>query len=269
MHFVRPLSIFTRLFAFGLIYLFSFTILAQEAQQSSENEDIKSIENLLEKNVKFEAPPAGIPKSTVKTPKKVDYKESEVLGNYQDMAVIQKNYMPKASRFALTIGPALSPTDVYFRTFGMNAKLNYYFDEFWAAEVTGHILTSSARSEVKDLEQNQSLIARDLISLRSLFGVNLNYSSIYGKTSILNRKIIPFEIYETVGLGKVSNQNGAESTSFQVGVGELFSISRSSAFRTDLTWAFYRFDSVNGAQNGNSILLSFNYTFFFGEPTYR
>ncbi len=243
---------------------------AQGADEVAEDKDIHTIENLLEKDIKFTPAPTIQKKSTVNNPKKVDYKESQIVGDYQDFAVIQKKYMPKAERFQLSVGATLLPTDVYFRTYGLNSKLTYHFNEAWGIELAGYLMTSTSRGEVDDLAQNQQVVVKSLISVKSLYGANLYYSSIYGKTSIFNSKIIPFEIYETAGLSKVINQNGEEATAFQLGFGELFSTSRSSGIRADLSWAFYQTKTILGdTQNTNSIFVSINYSFFFVEPTYR
>ncbi len=243
---------------------------AQETSESEENSDIDAIEMLLEKNIKFTPSPSLNRNSTIRNPKKVDYKKTPIIGDYQDIAVVQRNYMPKAERFQLTLGGTLVPTDVFFRTYGLNLKGTYHLNEFWGLEGFGFLTGSSARAEVNDLEKNQLVVVKNLISVKSFYGINASYSSIYGKTSILNRKIIPFEIYQTVGIGKVINQNNDESMSFQVGIGELFSISRSSAIRADLTWAFYNATTIAGdTQSANSLFLSVGYSYFFVEPTYR
>lgn len=249
---------------------FASLSLAQTSDEVDEDKDIHTIENLLEKDIKFTPPPSRVKKSTLNNPKKVDYKESQIVGTYQDFAVIQKKYMPKAERFQLSVGATLLPTDVYFRTYGLNSKLTYHFNEAWGAELAGYLMTSTSRAEVDDLAQTQQVVVKSLISVKSLYGANLYYSSIYGKTSIFNSKIIPFEIYQTVGLSKVINQNNEEATAIQAGLGELFSISRSAGIRADLSWAFYQTKTILGdTQNTNSIFVSINYSFFFAEPTYR
>ena len=243
---------------------------AQSTEEVAEDKDIHTIENLLEKNIKFTPAPTVLKKSTLNTPKKVDYKETQIIGAYQDFAVVQKKYMPKQERFQLSVGATLLPTDVYFRTYGLNSKLTYHFTESWGAELVGYLMTSTSRGEVDDLAQKQQVIVKNLISVKRLYGANLYYSSIYGKTSIFNSKIIPFEIYQTVGLSKVINQNDEEAVAVQAGLGELFSISRSSGIRADLSWAFYQSKTILGdTQNTNSIFVSINYSFFFAEPVYR
>ena len=249
---------------------FSSVSQAQNQEEVAEDKDIHTIENLLEKNIKFTPPPSLPKKSTVNNPKKVDYKESQIVGSYQDFAVIQKKYMPKAERFQLSVGATLLPTDVYFRTYGLNSKLTYHFNEAWGAELAGYLMTSTSRGEVDDLANTQQVVVKSLISIKSLYGANLYYSSIYGKTSIFNSKIIPIEIYQTVGVSKVINQNSEEATAIQVGLGELFSLTRSAGIRADLSWAFYQSKTILGdKQNTNSIFVSINYSFFFAEPTYR
>lgn len=254
---------------FTLISCLNFTVFAQQ-QDSSEDQDIDVVEHLLEKNISYDFKYKPAKKSILKTPQKADYKGVVSESSYADFAVIQRNYMPKSDRFSASLGASLLPTDVYYRSFGLNLKFGYHFNETWGAELFNYSLTSSARSEISDLENKQLTSVQNLVSLKNFYGANLYFTSIYGKTSVFNSKIVPFEIYQTIGLGKVVNQKNEESTAFQVGLGEIFSLTRSSGLRTDLTWAFYKTNNIQGvSQAANSLFLSVSYSLFFPEPIYR
>lgn len=243
---------------------------SQQSDSGTEDQDIDVVEQFLEKDIKYDFKYKPTKRSILKTPQKADYKGIQNESTYADFAVIQRNYMPKSERFFASIGVSLLPTDVYFRSFGLNLKFGYHFTEAWGFEIFNYTLTSSARSEIDDLENKQLTSVRNLVSLKSYYGANIYFTSIYGKTSVFNSRIVPFEIYQTVGIGKVINQKSEESTAFQIGLGELFSLSRSSGLRTDLMWAFYKTNNIQGdSQASNSLFLSVSYSLFFPEPVYR
>jgi len=260
-----------KIFLSAILFLFSFNAFSQETDSSaSEDQDIDVVEHLLEKDIKYDFKYKPTKKSILKTPQKADYKGVQSESSYADFAIIQRNYMPKSERFFFSLGASLLPTDVYFRTFGLNVKLGYHFTEAWGVELFDYSLSSSARGEVDDLENKQLTSVKNLVSLKSFYGANVYFTSIYGKTSVFNSKIVPFEIYQTAGVGKVVNQKGEESSAIQVGLGEIFSLSRSSGLRADLTWAFYKTNNIQGqSQAANSLFLSVSYSLFFPEPVYR
>lgn len=243
---------------------------SQESELQDEDKSIDFVEKLLEtnSNVFREAPSRSLKPGRKK--QRVEYNTIQSKSFYSDLAVIQKNYMPKTGRVQISGGMTLLPSDVFFRTVGINAKVSYHFNETWGLEAFGYLFSSQAREEISKLESEQKLAVKSLISVKSFYGLNLYFNSIYGKTALLNDRIIPFELYQTIGVGKVLTKDGEEAMSVQVGVGDIFSVSRSSAVRVDLTWAFYNARNYLGDQQAaNSLFLTLSYGHFFPEPSYR
>lgn len=251
--------------------LMSCFAFAEEDPSGSEQKDIDFVENLLENNAntfKDTTPPATT--SLTERRQKAEYNGIQTATLYNDLATIQKSYMPKSRRVQISGGFTLLPSDVFYRTFGVNAKASYHFNEMWGLELFGYAFTSSEREEVGELKDKQGLGVKSLVSVSSFYGTNIYFNSIYGKTSLFNNKIIPFEIYQTFGIGKVRTGNSEESTSIQVGIGDVFSLSRSTAFKVDLTWAFYNATNYLGKeQASNSLFLTLSYGRFYPEPDYR
>ncbi len=248
-------------------------VVAQEATQvstQSEQKDIDVVEGLLESNKSdFKA----IPTKDFTRPKnqqqKVEYLGVQTQNFYTDLGAVQRNYMPKMGRWLLSGGLTLLPSDSFYRTFGLSFKTSYHFTETWGLELFGSAFTSAARDEVAKIESVQNLDISNLSYIKQYYGLNIYFNSMYGKTSLLGKKIIPFEIYQTFGIGKIRTQN-YESSAFQIGLGDLFSLSRSTTLRVDLTWAFYSTKNyVNEQQAANSIFLTISYGRFFPEPNYR
>ncbi|WP_374073650.1 outer membrane beta-barrel domain-containing protein [Bdellovibrio bacteriovorus] len=254
----------------AFLLIVSITSAAQDATESEQQQDIDFVEKLLEtKASEFKSRPSQSFEPKQKT-QKVEYTSVQSESFFLDLATIQKNYMPKTNRVQLGAGFTLLPSDVFFRTIGLNLKASYHFTETWGVEAFGYLFTSQARDEVNKLESVQKLSVKSLVSLSAFYGLNLYFNSIYGKTALLNYRIIPFEVYQTIGLGKVRTHDDEETTSFQIGIGDVFSLSRSSALRLDLNWAFYEAHNYLGEkQASNSLFLTISYGHFFPEPIYR
>lgn len=257
------------LFFLSLNFCLYSTSVAQ-TDGDEEQKDIDFVDKILEKNLPQNTPVKVAPPSIGKSKQRANFGDVQTTASYEDFSVIQRNYMPKTERAQISLGLTSTPTDVFFRTLGLNVKLSYHFNETWGIEAFGYSLSSSARSEVGNLESTQAVSVRSLVSIRNYIGLNVYNSFIYGKHAFLNNLIFPFEIYSAFGFGKITNQNSEDSTAVQLGIGELTSISRSSAIRLDLTWSFYKTKNILGKEEANnSIFLTVGYSYFFPEPLYR
>ena len=237
--------------------------LAFADEEQDENSDIKFTELELEKNIpkndelKLKLAPVTEKKQDAVNlePIKQDVRASQIV-------VIQKNYMPKTGRFAINGGLTLFPSDVFFKTFGAQLRGSYFFNETWGFELTGIVLTSAKSAELNDLESKQNVTVNNLATLKNYLGGQVYFSSMYGKYAFNDRKIFPFEIYQTLGVGQMQTDKGS-SPAFNLGFGQMISMSRDSALRIDLTFQFYQTENVSGSKSSqNSLLINFSYSSF-------
>lgn len=237
--------------------------------------EIDTIERVLETNFpqieirgteKRPTSPRPPPQST----QKADFRDVGSSTLYSDLAAIQKNYMPKSGRYHLTAGLVTVPTDVFYLTGGVSLRALYHFNEAWGAELFYNYLSSSARGEIDNIGNNNNVSVQNLVSLKSFMGGNIYYNFMYGKVSMNDKKVLPFELYNTLGGGNMTNSQDYTSSTVQVGIGGLLSLSRSTALRLDLQWAFYSTKNILGQDsNENSTFLNLGYSWFFPEPDYR
>lgn len=248
------------------------TAMAQDTTELSTatQKDNDIVEGILESSkYDFKALPTRRSNRSKVQQQKIEYLGVQTEGFYSDLGIVQRNYMPKLARALLSGGFTLLPSDAFYRTFGLSLKTSYHFTETWGLELFASLFTSAARDEVSKIESVQRLDVNNLAYIKQYYGLNLYFNSMYGKTSLLGRKIIPFEIYQTVGIGKVRTQNH-ESSAFQIGLGDMFSLSRSTVLRLDLSWAFYSTSNyLKELQPANSLFLTISYGRFFPEPNYR
>ena len=150
----------------------------------------------MEQNIPEGAPKVDLPIRTQKTPSTIDFSQLKSERSLQDTVVIQKTYMPKTGRVQVFGGATLSMNDVFYRTYGGELRAGYYFNETWGLELNTFFLSSSDTQEKTDLAGKQNLDVRSLSTPKSLYALNVYYSSIYGKMALEDRKIIPYEFYK-------------------------------------------------------------------------
>ncbi|MEZ0391553.1 MAG: outer membrane beta-barrel domain-containing protein [Pseudobdellovibrionaceae bacterium] len=234
--------------------------------QVNQDSEIKDVESVLEKNIPEGAPKVQLPAAVKQPRNKVDFTDLKKDSHFDDTVIIQKTYMPKTKRFQFFGGFSLAVNDAFFRTMGGQLRAGYHFNETWGLEATGFLLTSEDTNEKKDLESKQNLGVANLTTPKSFLGVNAYFSSIYGKMALEDRKIVPFEFYQTIGVGQITTNPTSTSTAFYFGLGDIFSISKNSAIRADLSWFFYNGKTINGDnQSANTIFLTIGYGRFVPE----
>lgn len=263
-----------RNYLLAVLFLVPGFAFAQTQNTDLNYKEIDTIEQVLETNFpQLEPPPESAEPSPRPQPRGSQKADFSAVGSstlYSDLAVIQKNYMPKSGRFHLTGGIVTVPTDVFYLTGGLSLRALYHFNEAWGAELFYNYLSSSARAEIDNIANNNNVSVQNLVSLKSFMGANVYYNFMYGKVSMNDKKVLPFEIYNTLGGGTMTNSQNYSSSTVQVGIGGLLSLSRSTALRLDLMWAFYSTKNILGQDtNENSTFLNLGYSWFFPEPDYR
>ncbi len=226
--------------------------------QGPADPDVSNVEGMLESNMPMGSTKNNLPSRVNKTPAKVNFSSTKELFQNRDTVIIQKTYMPKTSRFQVFGGGSLSMNDVFYRTYGADIRLGFHFSEAWGLEFNSFFLTSSDSQEKKDLADKQSLSVQNLSTPKGFYGANIYFNSIYGKVALEDRKILPFEFYQTAGIGQMTTTPTSTSSAFYLGLGNLFSISKNSLLRVDLSWYFYNTKTIKGdTMNANTLFLTF------------
>lgn len=257
-------------------------VFAQSTNKDSasrvDSNTVKEIDELLQQNASEDGPAESsnevISKPlTQKELKKLnisDYSKVISQESYNDYSIVQRNYMPKSNRTQFKLGLSSVTNDVFYSNIGLGFGAAYFFNETWGAGITGTYLNSSRNSYAQNIRDVQLVNIENLVTLKNTYGVNVLFTPIYGKWSLLNKKVIPFELYFQGGLSQITNQASAVSTAATVGLGQLISLSRSSALDINLDWYFYSTKNINNQdQSNNSMLLTVAYCWFWPKPTYR
>lgn len=199
---------------------------------------------------------------------------------FSEVSVIQRRFLPKTGRFQFYLGLSSIANDPWFWGMGGAGRLGYHFTEAWALDFNYAFLSNSEKDAVKDLKANNAVNTDSIISLQNYLGVDVVWAPIYGKMSLFNKRIVPFDMYFSLGGGQasISNAKTSSAAAFHVGGGQSFAMSKGIAFRWDISWIFYNatpnpppasIGSPSSESQFNNLLLTIGASFFFPEAKYR
>ncbi|MFN3454688.1 MAG: outer membrane beta-barrel domain-containing protein [Pseudobdellovibrio sp.] len=262
---------------------------ASQAQESVEDNEIVSVEDVYNNAPATTVTPTrpgyeenqSLPVDTNKrkteaTQEVNDLKDLSRLAPFSEVSVIQKKFLPKTGRFQAFIGGSVMTNTPWYNNYGGKLHLAYHFTETLGLELNSSFLTNSESKSVKEIRDNNGLNAEQFVYTKSYYGLDLMWSPIYGKMTSLNDTVIPFDMYFSFG-GGVSKTNSKEkdNSTFHVGVGQIFALSKAVAVRWD--YSFTTFSATPASTNNglaeasryNDLLLTLGFSFFFPEASYR
>lgn len=264
-------------------------------------DDVDDIENLFEEESSYDESRARREARQAEAQSRVQDAPVTKLENlnqlkpFEDVAVIQKRYLPKTKRFEAHVAAATSVNDDYFTAYGLNASLAYSFTEKFAVEGLVKWFDVSNSGTANDLLE-EDIVTNGMVSTELYYGLDLKWTPIYGKFSYFDKKIIPFDHYFSIGVGQTKTVTGASSDAsfnvveadetpftIHVGTGQTFAMTKWMAFRWDVSYHWYQNTSplitlkTNGNPVGQSgvkdnfsnIFVSFGLSFYFPEAKYR
>lgn len=257
-----------------------------QAQQTLDDEDVISVEGMYsnqapakdEKQQENEALPAQLKQQPQQSVDVKDLKDLNRLAPFSEVSVIQKKFMPKTQRFQLFAAGSVMTNTPWYNNFGAKLNFSYNFTETFGLELSSMFMTSSQRESAKEIKEQHGLEAEQFVYTKRYVGVDLVWSPIYGKISALDNSIIPFDMYFAVGGGTSStNSQEGDVPTFHFGLGQIFALSKSMAFRWDYSFNTFSATPVQPqAANSppeksgyNDLVLSAGFSFFFPEASYR
>ncbi|MGZ3772429.1 MAG: outer membrane beta-barrel domain-containing protein [Pseudobdellovibrionaceae bacterium] len=240
--------------------------------QASENDDLNVIELELDKAKQKPVLPNSTPSYLETTPQErlSDFSGLGKLAPFNEISVIQKRFLPKTGRFQLFGGGTILTNNPFFNTIGGVAKAGYFLTETWGVELNYFSLTTSERTTTQELRDIQGVSTENLVYPKSFLGADVMFAPIYGKLAWFNEKIIPFDLYFSVGYGTTNTQAGQNAGTIHLATGQIFALTKSVAFRWDFSWNFFNAKGIDGTENSfNNLFLTVGMSWFFPEASYR
>lgn len=196
------------------------------------------------------------------------------LAPFDDVAVIERRFLPKTGRFELSGSGLTSLNNPFFNNLGGALRMAYYFRERYGVELMYYYISSAEREATQNLREKRGVLTNSLVSPRGFMGGAFKWSPIYGKVSFLNKTIVPFDLNFSLGAGTTSTDASKNEVTLHLGTSQVFAISKSLALRWDLAWNVYQAHSKEAdgtPKTGTQIdlFLGLGVSFFFPEATYR
>lgn len=245
------------------------------AQTEDDQSDLDQIEAEIGKNAeKANVPDKPEPKAATADPQTLS--DLGKLAPFSEVSILQKRFMPKTGRFQAYLGLGGIMNDPWFYGLGGTAKLGYHLNENWGIEGTYTFLSNSERDSAQDLFANNNVSTSSIVSTKGYMGADIFWSPIYGKMSLFNKRIIPFDMYFTGGLGQstIDGSSSKSASTLHVGTGQIFALNKAWGFRWDFAWNFFNATQVStkGVESSaqfNNLILTLGASFFFPEANYR
>lgn len=238
---------------------------AQETAIGTENSNDENLGNLKTPAITEDQVEVKNQENTLK-----DFSGLGSLSPFREVSVLQKRYLPKTGRLQLNLSGTVVTNDPFFTTTGAALRAGYFFSETWGLEADYYALSTSNRQTTTELKDISGVNTENLVFPKSYMGINLIWVPIYGKLAVFNKNIVPFDLFFTGGMGNTQTQVGESASTFHIGTGQLFALSKRTAFRWDFSWNFFNAKGTDGeVSNFNNLFLSMGASFFYPEAKYR
>lgn len=195
----------------------------------------------------------------------------------KDYSVVQNRVYSKAGRVSISGSYGALINDTYSNGTQTAAAVNYYFNDYLGIELQ-YAKTQSTDNSVVAVAKSDTGIALDHNKQTGYYGASINWVPIYAKMSLLDKKIIYFDMAFSPGVGMTQYQqqvisgNGDTQSAFTMSldVTQNFFLSNNFAFRLDVRNRFYNqsikdfrsgVDRRTESQRSTTILVGLTYMF--------
>lgn len=195
-----------------------------------------------------------------------------------EFKVVQNRKFTKAKRFNLSLAGGVLFNDSFSEGTTLMLSSTHYFNEHNGIEVRVEIPSQSPNEGAKEVQNKGGNPDQNFEDWA--LGVHYNWIPFYGKISVLDEKIIYFDMAVYAGFGyvqytqQVASGNVSDTigtASFNFGVSQQFFINSSLALKLDVASRFYREErrlyqdgTSQGSFNQLNTYIMFGGTYFFG-----
>ncbi len=179
-----------------------------------------------------------------------------------DFSVVQNRTYSKARRFALSGSYGIMVNDPYSEAINLSGSLSYYVSERMGLELNYTRANPNDNKSVEAYKTIQGAVYPAHGKVRSFYGGYLNWIPFYAKMSVLNSKIIYFDMAFSPGFGvtQYDAQVGTgpvakTSPTLAFDVSQHFFLSKNFAFRFDYKNRWFQEEILfySGAATGQKV----------------
>ena len=196
-------------------------------------------------------------------------------GDESELGVVQNRLYSKTHKFELGVFGGFMTSDPFLAVKGLGASLGYHFSEVWAAHLLGWKEYSSSSSALETLEAGGKKANTNIP--QSYVGAEVAASILYGKLSLVGKKIIYYDMHLLGGIGATSTENGTYATP-HLGIGQQVYLNQWSSLRVDYRLQRYEerirekeitpiLGQDQGGRTNWTNTITFGVDFLFGGPS--
>lgn len=203
--------------------------------------------------------------------------ELESLELYSDIVVIQKKFFEKTSRWEFSFSGLTSLNNKFFTSVGGKANLGFHISERWALEAQAWYLAQIERDFTSALEDRYQISTSDIVTPQGYLGLNLVWSPIYGKLSLQEKSVNPFELFFTLGAGVILTDDNQNAPALNLSFGQIHPLTKDMALRWEIGGNIFSAkgkQGLQGDQRGQDVIsevfyVSLGASFFLPEIRMR
>jgi outer membrane beta-barrel protein len=180
-----------------------------------------------------------------------DLKEKYWAPKDTKLSVVQNRMYKKQGRFAATAGWGPIINDSYSSGSGVNVSANYYFKESMGVEAT-YTSYNLYDNKMVDAFIKENGTVPDHTRQNSYFGASFNWIPVYAKLSLLDKKIIHFDMSFSPGIGmteytqrRIDGGTKKSAMTFSLDIAQHFFLTRNLAVRVDLKNRFFNEEIID------------------------
>ncbi len=190
------------------IFSVSTSVLAKKAKSSSKaepNEEILEVEKIKEKYW--------------------------AQGDESQLGVVQNRTYSKKEKIQIGLLGGRAMDDPFLATNFYGGNISYNFSEFWGVSVLGWKYNVSPSNALTVLRAGGK--EANTIEPHNYIGAEASGSFLYGKLSLIGKKIIYYDMHFTAGMGSTNTENDSAAFTASLGLGQRFYITQNMSLRMD------------------------------------
>ena len=152
-------------------------------------------------------------------------------GDDAELGVVQNRMYTKVGRFEVGTFGGVIISDPFLDVTSLGASIGYHFSEYFAVHVFGWKSFASNSSALDTFVRTEGATA-NTNDPKSYIGTEGSASILYGKLSLLGKKIIYYDFHLLAGLGATATESGTYLTE-HIGIGQQVYLNKSTSIRLD------------------------------------
>ncbi|MEO0337057.1 MAG: hypothetical protein AAF202_11715, partial [Pseudomonadota bacterium] len=140
-----------------------------DAQEKKESNEVENLYDTFDKQETKRTKSKRIKQRNIPEPSRLA--DLATLEPFNDIAVIQRRFLPKTGRFEFSGSLMASVNNPFFSNLGFGARLAYYFNEKHGIVGQYYFLSNTERSVTSNLEEERGIETKSLTTPKNYAGL--------------------------------------------------------------------------------------------------